>query len=125
MRLEKGQTLVLALAIWGLVLLFLGGPFLGGQPPAPPQAPAMAASPAVGLALGQGLDINLASAAELELLPGIGPRLAGRIVKARRERGPFERAEDLLSVSGIGPATLTRIKPFLSRDGLTPPGTGF
>lgn len=48
------------------------------------------------------ININTASASELESLPGIGPVLAGRIVAYRTENGPFEATEDLMDVSGIG-----------------------
>ena len=59
------------------------------------------------------LDINAADWAEWSVLPGIGEQLARRIVRARRERGPFRRHEDLMDVSGIGPRTLERVRPFL------------
>ncbi len=52
------------------------------------------------------LDVNVASAAELTSLPGIGPALADRIVAAR----PFVDAADLARVRGIGPAKLARIR---------------
>lgn len=48
------------------------------------------------------VNINLASASELEELPGIGPVLAERIVEYREQHGPFRTVRDLLKVSGIG-----------------------
>ena len=57
-----------------------------------------------------GLDINSASASELEALPGVGPVLAGRIVAFRAERGPFSSVEDLLDVPGIGEAKLAQMR---------------
>ncbi|MBA4039581.1 MAG: hypothetical protein C0468_04545 [Planctomyces sp.] len=57
-----------------------------------------------------GLDINTASAAELELLPGIGPALAARIVEHRATRGRFVSVEDLDEVRGIGPKTMERLR---------------
>lgn len=56
------------------------------------------------------VDVNRASATELETLPGIGPAIAGRIVRDRIESGPYARADDLLRVAGIGPVTLERIR---------------
>lgn len=56
------------------------------------------------------LNINTASARELEALPGIGPVLAGRIVAYREEHGPFQRIEDIVDVAGIGPATFQKLK---------------
>lgn len=52
------------------------------------------------------LDLNRATAAELEKLPGIGPVLAKRIVEWRETHGPFQSVQDLLKVPGIGPKTL-------------------
>jgi len=60
------------------------------------------------------LDPNGATREELIALPGIGPALAGRILADREQNGPYRRARDLLRVSGIGPATLNRIKPYLN-----------
>ncbi len=59
------------------------------------------------------LDINRASAAELELLPGIGPVLAGRIVEYRKLRGRFQSVDELLDVPGIGPKRLEQIRPYV------------
>lgn len=63
---------------------------------------------------GQRIDINSATAAELELLPHVGPSLARKIVEARSQRGGVFRApEDLLQVRGVGQKTLTKLRPFL------------
>lgn len=59
------------------------------------------------------LDLNRASAAELDALPGIGPGLAARIVAKRDSLHGFRSVDDLLEVRGIGPATLRRLKPLL------------
>jgi competence protein ComEA len=59
------------------------------------------------------VDLNRAQSEELQMLPGIGPALAGRIVQYRAREGPFGHPEDLLGISGIGPATLERIRPLL------------
>ncbi len=56
------------------------------------------------------VNINTASVAELDVLPGIGPQLAQRIVDYRQAHGPFARIEDLDNVSGIGPATIERLR---------------
>jgi competence protein ComEA len=62
------------------------------------------------------LDPNRAPAAELVLLPDIGPALAGRIMKYRASvtDGPaFRTAEDLDRVPGIGPAKVAKLRPYL------------
>jgi competence protein ComEA len=53
------------------------------------------------------VDLNLATAAELEALPGIGPSTAQAIMKAR----PFRSVNDLTNVPGIGPAKFATLKP--------------
>ena len=58
---------------------------------------------------GTALNINKATAAELEALPGIGPVLAERIVEDRETRGPFASVEDLGRVEGIGDAVISEI----------------
>lgn len=60
------------------------------------------------------VNVNTASAAELEALPGIGPVLAQRIVDHRTEHGPFGAVDDLLSVSGIGEATLAELRDLVT-----------
>jgi len=92
----------------------------------PPRAPAAATAPAasklnghsaelpsaaalIAMRAGEPIDLNAATRADLELLPGVGPRLAERIVAARAQRGAFTSLADLQAVSGIGPAKLERI----------------
>jgi competence protein ComEA len=64
----------------------------------------------------EGVDLNAATASELESLPGVGPVLAERIVAFRTERGPFLAVEDLLDVPGIGESKLSQM-----RDAITYP----
>ena len=56
------------------------------------------------------ININSASATELESLSGIGEVLAATIVEYRDQNGPFASVDDLMDVSGIGPATLEEIR---------------
>ncbi|MEM7756056.1 MAG: ComEA family DNA-binding protein [Planctomycetota bacterium] len=60
--------------------------------------------------------INTATVAQLDLLPGIGPALAERIVQSRRTDGPFHDPEDLERVPGIGPKTAGRMTPYIRFD---------
>ncbi|HYW08232.1 MAG TPA: ComEA family DNA-binding protein [Longimicrobium sp.] len=73
--------------------------------PASPLAVASRAGASVGL-----VDINVAGAAELDALPGIGPALAGRIVAYRQEHGRFGTLDDLARVPGIGPAAVAKLR---------------
>ncbi len=59
------------------------------------------------------VNINTASADELQRLPGIGPAMAARILTYRKEIGRFTSVEQLLDVSGIGEKKLAQMKPFV------------
>lgn len=56
------------------------------------------------------LNINTATAAELEELPGVGPMLAKRIVEYRKKDGPFSSIEDLNGIEGIGPKRIETLR---------------
>jgi competence protein ComEA len=62
----------------------------------------------------QRVDINQSDMAQLLQLPGIGETLATRIDSTRLEQGPFQAVEDLTRVHGIGPATVERLRPWVS-----------
>ncbi len=63
------------------------------------------------------LDINSAKKDWLELLPGIGPRLAMRIISSRELDGKFEKIEDIQRVKGIGMKTFLKIQDLIMVDG--------
>lgn len=58
------------------------------------------------------LDLNRATQTQLETVPGIGPALARRIIAYREAHGGFQTYEELDEVSGIGPSTLEKFRPF-------------
>jgi competence ComEA-like helix-hairpin-helix protein len=60
------------------------------------------------------IDLNGATAADLEALPGIGAALAARIVADRQDRGPFRSVEELVRVPGVGEKLADRLRPLLS-----------
>ncbi|HWG97610.1 MAG TPA: helix-hairpin-helix domain-containing protein [Nitrospira sp.] len=60
------------------------------------------------------LDLNRASAGELESLPGIGAVLAQRVIAFRESAGGFRTVEDLREVKGIGAKTFDRLKSLVT-----------
>lgn len=62
----------------------------------------------------QVVNINSASQTELELLPGIGPSLALKIIEYRNENGKFSKIEDIKNVKGIGDAKFESLKDFIT-----------
>jgi competence protein ComEA len=98
------------LAAW---LALAGLAPLGAQAPAQPTAPQ--APPAEAL-----VDLNNASSAELERLPGVGPRMAERIIEYRDRTGGFKKIEELMNVQGIGEKIFLNLKPLIT---ITPPRT--
>jgi competence protein ComEA len=72
------------------------------------------------ITLGLPIDLNRASAEDLEAVPGIGPVLAQRIVAYRQAHGPFKKMDDLEAVSGITFRNLPKLKPYLGLGGPAP-----
>ena len=64
------------------------------------------------------VDLNTATAEQLQQVPGIGPSTAKAIANFRRKSGPFQRIEDLLAIKGISKARLEKMRPYLT---LSPP----
>jgi len=75
--------------------------------PPPTGAPAAAAETSM-------ININTATAEQLDALPGVGPAMAGKIVAYRQKNGPFSAADDLDSVPGIGPAKLEALRDLVT-----------
>jgi competence protein ComEA len=65
------------------------------------------------------VNINTASSQELELLPRVGPALAGRIIEYREANGPFKTIEEILVVKGIGESSFQKLEPFIVTSGAT------
>lgn len=60
------------------------------------------------------VNLNTATRAQLESIPGIGPALSERIIRFRQEHGPFQTYEELDKVSGIGKSSLEKFRAYLS-----------
>jgi competence protein ComEA len=60
------------------------------------------------------VNVNTASVEQLQALPGIGPKLAARIVEHRQQAGEFKTAEELISVRGIGEKSFAKMQPYVT-----------
>ena len=69
------------------------------------KAPATATAP---------VNLNAATSADLENLPGIGPAVAKRILEYRQKNGGFKKIEDLMNVKGIGEKLFLKLKPLVA-----------
>jgi len=57
------------------------------------------------------VNLNTASATDLEGLPGIGAKTAARIIEYRQKNGPFKKVEELMNVRGVGEKNFLKLKP--------------
>jgi competence protein ComEA len=116
-RLPSGTRIADAVAAAGgatpkadLALVNLAAPLADGEQIVVP------ARGAAGAAAGQGasstgpLDLNTATAVQLDGLPGVGPATAAKIIDFRQAHGPFHSVEELDAVPGIGPARIEQLK---------------
>lgn len=77
--------------------------------------PEAGAAPAAGAPAGDGrVNLNIADAAALDTLPGVGPALAERILAWRDTNGRFSAVEDLLQIAGIGDKTFAELKDLVT-----------
>ena len=60
------------------------------------------------------VNLNSASVAQLQTLPGIGPSAAQRIVDYRQKNGSFKKIEELMNVKGIGEKSFLKLKPLIT-----------
>jgi competence protein ComEA len=91
-----------------LLVLGLGTAAQAGQRASERPAPAAKAS-----ASGP-LNLNTATVAQLEALPGIGRSVAERILEYREKSGGFKKVEDLMNVRGIGEKSFLKLKPLVT-----------
>jgi len=97
------RTLLSALAVAAVLAAHVHAQADGGRKPSAPAAKPTAI-----------VNINTATAAEFEQLPGIGAKTAARIVDYRQKKGPFKKIEELMNVQGIGEKSFLKLRPQLT-----------
>lgn len=104
-------VILIGAGFWGLrrfnPALFLGKPDFIAVPNEDQPQQSVQDKPAL-------LNINSASAEELETLSGIGPQMAQRIIQYREKHGNFTSVDALTEVKGLGEKTLEKLKPFIT-----------
>jgi len=60
------------------------------------------------------VNLNTATASELQQVPGIGPSTADKILKMRKSYGPFKSVDDLRAIKGIGPKRMEKMRKYLT-----------
>lgn len=65
------------------------------------------------------VNVNTATSEQLQLLPGVGPALAERIIEFREANGPFKKVDELVAVRGIGDKSLAKLRPYVVTSGAT------
>jgi competence protein ComEA len=100
-----------ALALSLALIAFAALP-AAAQTPASKPAASRAAKPAASVTTP--VNLNTATQAQLETLPGIGAKAAERILEFRQKNGAFKKVEDLMNVKGIGEKNFLKLKPFIT-----------
>lgn len=98
-RLLKTLGVLLVMAAIGVT------PVMAQEKPAAPEKPAVASSQ---------INLNTASQAQLETLPGVGAATAKRIIEYRQKSGSFKKIEELMNVKGIGEKAFLKLKPYIT-----------
>lgn len=60
------------------------------------------------------VNLNTATVEQLATIPGVGPKMAERIIDYRRKNGGFKKVEDLMNVSGVGEKSFLKMKPLIT-----------
>jgi competence protein ComEA len=101
------RRLMFALVI--LVATLISGPSTSWA-----QAPKSASSAKARATAANPVNLNSASAAQLQTLPGVGASAAQRIVEYRQKNGNFKKIEELMNVKGIGEKSFLKLKPLIT-----------
>lgn len=110
------NRLMMALGAFVVMGIVAAAPAVAQDKPA--AKPAKAAAAAVG-----SVNLNTATQAQLEALPGIGAASARRIIEYRDKNGKFKKVEELMNVKGIGEKSFLKLKPMITVAAAAPEGT--
>ena len=108
--LGDGEQIVVGLAPASGQPAVLGSSVNSGSAPASRSSPAPGSTKPKG---GEVVDLNAATAEQLDALPGVGPITAAAIVAWRQAHGRFTSVDQLADVDGIGPARLDKLRPLV------------
>jgi competence protein ComEA len=97
-----------------LILMLFSGVVTPVAASAHVERPAVGQEAAPRAAAADLVNVNTATATQLEALPGIGPATAKRIVEHREKNGAFKKPEDLMNVRGIGEKAFLRLRPLVT-----------
>jgi len=112
------RALIMFLAVFAMAAIPAAAQQATAEKPAKPAAAAPVKPSAAPAAI---VNLNTATQAQLESLPGLGPKVAERILEYREKNGKFKNVEDLMNVKGIGEKSFLKLKPLLTVSEKTAP----